>query len=841
MKKIVFLTLMLYNMASVLAYDFEVDGIYYNITSESNLTVEVTYKSTTNYYSYHGCSYSGKITIPESVMYNGKSYTVTGIGTWAFGSENNSALESYFRKLTSITMPSTIEYIGDGAFCHCDALSSLIIPPSVKDIYGYSSLWCIDCKLFIFLSPYPPKLHGSNPSGTYALYIPGEIVVPQISLYLANSQWNHEKDGTRWGGLVEMLTPSNSVFNYNGQAPTVSWTKNLNSYTMNVSDVILEKNAGKYSISVKADFFQGDNLAFSVEFPFEYKINRAKLNVRANNASRVYGDDNPSFNVTYSGFVNRENESEISMAPTISTSATKTSNVGEYPISVSGGNAANYEFEYESGILQITKAVLSAKVKDVTKVYGSTNPAFTIEYYGLKNGETTPAWTTSPTFTTEATQSSGVGQYPIKAVNGVPVNYDLGEITGGTLTVTPASLTIKANDATRQYFSDEPDFGYTCKGFVNGENEDVLSPKPTLTTTANVSSNAGTYPIKASGASSSNYSISYVDGTLTITPRTLFASVGNYERLYNEDNPSFEVKYDGFIGNEDENVLITKATASTTATKTSDIGSYSIDVTGGSADNYKISYSSGTLTINKAEQTISWKQDLSGLKVGDQVELLATASSGLSINYTMDSNNAAEIYSTGAKTYLDCKAGGQFSIRAVQNGNKNYYSSPRVSNVVSIVGSNPTTDPVLIIKQADNGSISTQVSKGSVYTFTIAPNDRWRIHSVTFNNEDVTNQLSSNNTFTTPAMYNTSILSVAYEQGENSAVNAARQSEVKIQGKSFGIRVSNANTGDVIRIYSVDGFLQKSVAAERHVTDIQLPNGNVYIVKVGAKTVKLSL
>lgn len=828
-------------MASVLAYDFEVDGIYYNITSESNLTVEVTYKSTTNYYSYHGCSYSGKITIPESVMYNGKSYTVTGIGTWAFGSENNSALESYFRKLTSITMPSTIEYIGDGAFCHCDALSSLIIPPSVKDIYGYSSLWCIDCKLFIFLSPYPPKLHGSNPSGTYALYIPGEIVVPQISLYLANSQWNHEKDGTRWGGLVEMLTPSNSVFNYNGQAPTVSWTKNLNSYTMNVSDVILEKNAGKYSISVKADFFQGDNLAFSVEFPFEYKINRAKLNVRANNASRVYGDDNPSFNVTYSGFVNRENESEISMAPTISTSATKTSNVGEYPISVSGGNAANYEFEYESGILQITKAVLSAKVKDVTKVYGSTNPAFTIEYYGLKNGETTPAWTTSPTFTTEATQSSGVGQYPIKAVNGVPVNYDLGEITGGTLTVTPASLTIKANDATRQYFSDEPDFGYTCKGFVNGENEDVLSPKPTLTTTANVSSNAGTYPIKASGASSSNYSISYVDGTLTITPRTLFASVGNYERLYNEDNPSFEVKYDGFIGNEDENVLITKATASTTATKTSDIGSYSIDVTGGSADNYKISYSSGTLTINKAEQTISWKQDLSGLKVGDQVELLATASSGLSINYTMDSNNAAEIYSTGAKTYLDCKAGGQFSIRAVQNGNKNYYSSPRVSNVVSIVGSNPTTDPVLIIKQADNGSISTQVSKGSVYTFTIAPNDRWRIHSVTFNNEDVTNQLSSNNTFTTPAMYNTSILSVAYEQGENSAVNAARQSEVKIQGKSFGIRVSNANTGDVIRIYSVDGFLQKSVAAERHVTDIQLPNGNVYIVKVGAKTVKLSL
>lgn len=686
MKKVLFLALMACSFVPALAFDFEAGGIYYNITSETNLTVEVTYKSTigSGYYT-HGCLYSGAITIPESVIYNGKNYTVTGIGAWAFGSDNNSAFESYFRRLTSITMPSTIEYIGDGAFCHCDALTALIIPPSVKDIYGYSSLWCLDCKLFVFLSPYPPKLHGSNPTGTYALYIPGEIVVPQISLYLANSQWNHEKDGTRWGGFVEMLTPSNSEFNYNGQTPTVSWTKNLSSYTMNVFDVILEKNAGNHSVNVKADFFQGDNLAFSVEFPFEYTINKAKLKVRPNNSMRLYGDENPAFDLTYSGFVNGENESEISVVPTINTPAIKTSNVGEYLITASGGSAANYEFEYESGILLITKAPLSAKVNDATKVYGEKNPIFKIEYSGLKNEETAPAWTTSPTFTTEATQSSGVGQYPVKAVNGVPVNYDLGEITAGTLTVTPAPLTIKANDATRQYFCDEPDFGYTCSGFVNGENENVLSPKPTLSTTANVSSKVGTYPIKASGASSSNYSISYVDGTLTITPRTLYASVGNYERLYNEDNPSFEVKYDGFVGNENENVLITKATASTTATKTSDVGSYPIDVTGGSADNYKFSYTSGILTINKAEQTISWEQDLSGLKVGDQVELLAVASSGLPITYTMANNNYAELYSAGNnKKYLDCKAEGQFTIRATQDGNKNYYSSTRINKTVTI-------------------------------------------------------------------------------------------------------------------------------------------------------------
>ena len=763
MKKITFLALMLFYIASARAYDFAANGIFYNITSESNLTVEVTYKSKVkvgvNYNSYHGCLYSGSITIPKSVEYNGNNYIVTGIGEWAFGSENNADLKSYWERLTSIELPSTIEYIGDGAFCHCDALSSLIIPSSVKDIYGYSTLWCSDCKLFIFLSPNPPKLHGSNPSGNYALYIPGEIVVPQIRLYIVDPNWNHKKDGSRWGGLVEMLTPSNYEFEYNGQVPTVNWTNNLSTYTMNVSDVYLEKNAGNHSANVKTDFFQGGNLAFSVEFPFEYTINKAKLNVRANNASRVYGDDNPSFNVTYSGFVNGENESVITSAPTISTTATKTSNVGEYPITASGGSAKNYKLTYEPGSLTVTKAPLSAKVNDATKVYGSQNPAFTIDYYGLKNNESTPAWTTSPTFQTDATKTSGVGTYTVKAVNGVPVNYDLGEIAAGTLSITPAPLTIKANDVVREYFSDNPNFSYTCNGFVNGDNENVLATIPKLSTTAIRTSSVGTYEIKVGETSSPNYSISFVNGTLTITPRTLIASVGNYERIYNEDNPVFEVTCDGFVGGDDEKVFISKPEAKTTATKTSDVGTYPINVTGGSADNYTFSYTSGVLTINKAEQTISWEQDLSTLSVDDQVELKAEASSGLPITYTMDQTNLAEIYSTGNKYILDCKGKGTFQIVAVQNGNKNYYSSTRIRKTVTI--------------------------------------------------------------------------------GNSSGVNVTNNSLVKVQRTSYGIKVIDANVGDIICVYTLDGLLQHSVKADSKNVDIPLKKQDIYIIKVGGKMIKL--
>lgn len=794
-----------------------IGGLYYNL---SGITAAVTsYWGAGVRSEYRNSSY----VIPESVTYNSVDFTVNRIDDYAFAGTSPSVDGSSANKFT---LPNTVKTIGKRAFTRCYNLTNIIIPASVTsfdhDSYGDGTFHaCYLLRTIIYLSPIAPL----NWTATTYTYVPDKKAYSYPAYSINGAQ------------IIEMITFGQTEFEYSGQAPATTWTNNVEGYEASLSMPALSGEVGNHLEWIPVTFTKGDE-SFTADVAYRYTVKPAKLTAKVNNASREYGEDNPQFNISYTGFVNGENESVLTNQATASTTATKTSNVGDYSITISGGSAKNYELVYEPGVLTVTKAALSAKVNDATRVYGSANPAFTIEYYGLKNGETAPAWTTSPTFATEATQNSGVGKYEVKVVNGVPKNYDLGEITAGTLTVTPAPLTIKANDATRQYCSDNPNFGYTCNGFVNGENENVLSPKPILTTTANVSSNVGTYPIKTSGSSSSNYSISYVDGTLTITPRTLYASVGNYERLYNEDNPSFEVKYDGFVGNEGENVLIAKATASTSATKTSDVGSYPINVTGGSADNYKFSYRSGTLTVNKAEQAISWEQDLTNLKVGDQIELRAKVSSGLPVTYTMDNNGAAEIYSSGNKSYLDCKAGGQFIIRAVQNGNKNYYSSPRASNTVSIIGANPTSDPTLTIKQADNGSVKVQVSKGSVYTFTIAPSNGWKIHSVTFNNSDVTNQLTSEGSFTTPNITSNSILSVVYEQ-VGTSVNTARFSDTKIIATSKGIKIIDAKMGDTIRVYTTDGLLQHSVKVDSQAIDILLTKHNVYIVNVGGKTMKL--
>ena len=109
------------------AYTFQSGGIYYNVTSSSSKTVEVTYMDAT-YYSLG--AYDGSITIPSTVTYNGYIYTVTRIGDRAFYNADG---------LTSLTIPGTVLSIGELAFCwqedhYCNRLTSITIPNSVKTI-----------------------------------------------------------------------------------------------------------------------------------------------------------------------------------------------------------------------------------------------------------------------------------------------------------------------------------------------------------------------------------------------------------------------------------------------------------------------------------------------------------------------------------------------------------------------------------------------------------------------------------------------------------------------------------------------------------------------------------
>ena len=82
MKSLVLAVMGLLCSMSVSAHNFEVDGIYYNITSQADKTVAVTWRG--DYSDSYSNEYSGEVKIPESVTYSGNTYSVTSIGEWAF-------------------------------------------------------------------------------------------------------------------------------------------------------------------------------------------------------------------------------------------------------------------------------------------------------------------------------------------------------------------------------------------------------------------------------------------------------------------------------------------------------------------------------------------------------------------------------------------------------------------------------------------------------------------------------------------------------------------------------------------------------------------------------------
>src|SRR5262249_28679534 len=139
----------------------------------------------------------------------------------------------------------------------------------------------------------------------------------------------------------------------------------------------------------------------------------------------------------------------------------------------------------------------------------------------------------------------------------------------GTLTVTPAALTITPYDKTRAYGASNPALTVKYTGFVNGDSAASLTTPPTVSTTATPASAVGTYPITAAGAVSANYTIAYAPGTLTVTPAALTITANNETRAYGAANPALTVSYAGFANGDTAASLTTPPTVSTTATAAS--------------------------------------------------------------------------------------------------------------------------------------------------------------------------------------------------------------------------------------------------------------------------------
>ena len=272
---------------------------------------------------------------------------------------------------------------------------------------------------------------------------------------------------------------------------------------------------------------------------------------------------------------------------------------------------------YVAGTLTITKAPLTIAAGTYTKKQGEAMPEFTLTYSGFKNNETKDVLIKQPEVSCQATEASAPGEYPVIVSGAEAQNYDI-SYTNGKLIVTEADLvTITAKSYTREYGEENPTFEYTVEGAA-------LDGTPEITCEATATSPVGTYDIVIKQGTVTNYNVTYVAGTMTITKAPLTIAAGTYSKEQGDPMPEFTLTYTGFKNDETEDVLTKKPTATTTATVDSEPGEYIVTVSGGEARNYSFTYVDGKLIVTPSTaidviRMVSHAElyDLQGNKIGD--------------------------------------------------------------------------------------------------------------------------------------------------------------------------------------------------------------------------------
>jgi hypothetical protein len=409
---------------------------------------------------------------------------------------------------------------------------------------------------------------------------------------------------TAYGSAIPTFTYSVTGF-VNGDTQSV-----LSGLPSLTSSAVQGSAAGTYPIVAAKGSLTAANYTFSF-VNGTLTIMKAVLTVTANNLSMSYGSAVPSLTYSAVGFVNGDTIAVLSGAPSLNTTATSRSAPGNYPITISTGTlaAANYSFAFVNGALTVSKAILTVTAANATAAYAAALPTLTYTIAGFVNGDTQSVVTGKPVETTTAIKGSSAGTYPITITSGTlaATNYTF-VFVNGTLTITQRVLTVTAANATAIYGAALPTFSYSIVGFVNGDTRSVVSGTPSFSTTAHQGSPVGTYPltITTGTLSATNYTFTFVNGTLTINKAVLRVTANNLSQVYGAVSLNLTYTITGFVNGDTQSVVSGTPSLSTTAQQTSPVGTYPITISAGTlaAANYSFGFVNAILTISKALLTV---------------------------------------------------------------------------------------------------------------------------------------------------------------------------------------------------------------------------------------------
>ena len=769
-KKIWIIIAVLCFSSPVLAFDFEVDGLYFDISSFPNRTCILTAGD---------LSYSGHLNIPKTVNYEGLLFNVTELDSKAFNSN-----------ITELTIPSSIATIPLGTISKCK-LTKLTIQDDNSPLQ---------------IDDYLEKGYGKH-DPTFGQ--------PLQYIYIGRDLTGYGRSFGESSSLSEVI-----IGHCVTEMPAIGGSDKLES--VYIPDNVINLNgSGLYKCTGLKTVFVGNGIT---KIPNEFFNGCTSLET-------VYLGNNIS-ELEWNVFCNCNKLSNLFIF------SDKLTTIGDITLKylktvskIFVPNSSRYD-NLLNGCYRDNLIILNSSTNEYTGA---------VPVFSYKNN----AVGASISFPSDLNFSVGSYNIPINVFSTFDNGWTTSSEVSASYTITPAPVTVIADDASKKYGMENPEFTVSFFGFKNGESVDALTRLPDVETTATTTSNVGEYPIIPSGAEAKNYTFSYERGTLTIakadqtiewTQQFSTVKVGDVVELTATSSANLPIKYtvtdetlaEIFNQNGKKYIEFLKP------------GSVSIRATQEGDENYnEADRISKSVKINLPISKILLNQNSAILVEGNSLQLTATIEPVNASNKTLiwESSNS-EIATVDANGKVIALKQGNTTITAISADGSNISASCIVT-VIKLVSSIYISDPLINMRKGEQ----TTITAYALPLDATNPCLRW-------SSEDNNIASVKDGTITAIAAGATNIV-VESMDGSNiiekclitvedpSGVDLISSEALDISALNGTIFISNVPIDQVVNIFRINGTLVESEISTGELITYQPSAKGVYIVVVGTHCYKV--
>ncbi len=397
------------------------------------------------------------------------------------------------------------------------------------------------------------------------------------------------------------------------------------------------------------------------------EVTAKTVTVKANDAGKTYGEDDPALSATVTGLVGND-----TVNYTIARATGE--DAGEYTITPGGeATQGNYRVTYETGTFTVSRADLSLVVTmsgwtygtdaSIPSVEGNAGDGAVTYSYKVKGAEDSTYTSVKP---------STVGDYTVRAVVAQTQNYNIATATTD-FTISPATIRMTVAGYTGTYDGEGHGITVDVTAPASGAVVTYGTTEGTYDLTANPTyTDAGTYTVYYQVAAD-NYTTVTGSATVTINTKALTVTADAQSKTYGEADPALTYTTEGLVAGDSVTGALTRAAGE-------NVGTYEIGqgtLTAGA--NYVISYTAALLTINKANADTT-APTANALTYDGTAQALVTAGTP---------TGGALVYSTDGVTYSEtiptAKNAGQHTVYYKVTGDSNHNDKEAQTVTVTIL------------------------------------------------------------------------------------------------------------------------------------------------------------